>query len=157
MREHTYPVTVEWTGNTGVGTRDYRSFERSHVIRAGSKPEISGSSDPAFRGDAARWNPEDLLVGALAACHKLWYLHLCATAGIVVTAYVDEATGTMVEGGSEPGRFTEVVLRPRVTITEAARVEDAQALHAKAHARCFIANSVSCPVRHEPVVTVADA
>src|SRR5687767_11345840 len=108
-REHRYAVTVEWTGNLGSGTSAYRAYARDHEIRASGKPAIPGSSDPAFRGDPARWNPEELLVGALAACHKLWYLHLCAEAGIVVTSYVDRAEGVMVEEADGSGRFTGAV------------------------------------------------
>src|SRR5689334_22650546 len=95
VKEHRYRVTVEWTGNSGRGTADYRAYERAHEIRGSGKPPIPASSDPHFRGDPARWNPEELLVASLSACHELWYLHLCADAGIVVTAYRDEAEGLM--------------------------------------------------------------
>jgi organic hydroperoxide reductase OsmC/OhrA len=151
-REHRYQVTVEWTGNTGTGTAGYRTYERRHEISAPdtTKPRIPGSSDPAFRGDAARWNPEELLVASLSTCHQLWYLHLCADAGVVVTAYVDRAEGTMVEEASGAGQFTRVVLRPTVTVAPGADVARARALHADAHAMCYIARSVSFPVEHEP-------
>jgi organic hydroperoxide reductase OsmC/OhrA len=151
-REHRYQVTVEWTGNTGTGTAGYRTYERRHEIRApgAPKPPIPGSSDPAFRGDPTRWNPEELLLASLSACHQLWYLHLCADAGVVVTAYVDRAEGTMVEEGSGAGQFSRVVLRPTVTLAPGADVARARALHHDAHAMCYIARSVSFPVEHEP-------
>ena len=101
---HSYTVRVEWTGNRGAGTRSYREYGREHTIGAGTKADIAGSSDAAFRGNAERWNPEDLMVAAASACHQLWYLHLCADAGIAVQAYVDDAVGTMVEAPG-PGRF----------------------------------------------------
>lgn len=150
-REHTYHVSVEWTGNQGTGTSGYRDYSRNYTVRAGAKPEIPGSSDPTFLGDAARWNPEDLLVAAASACHKLWYLHLCAEAGIVVTAYVDEAEGTMVD---EPlnGRFTGIVLRPRVVIRAGGDRELAMQLHRAAHERCYVANSVNFPLECEAEV-----
>jgi organic hydroperoxide reductase OsmC/OhrA len=153
-REHRYQVTVEWTGNTGTGTAGYRSYERRHEIRVpgAAKPGIPGSSDPTFRGDAARWNPEELLVASLSACHQLWYLHLCADAGVVVTAYVDRAEGTMVEEASGAGRFTRVLLRPTVTLARGADVARARALHADAHAMCYIARSMNFPVEHEPEI-----
>lgn len=155
-REHRYPVLVEWTGNTGAGTAGYRGYERRHEITAPGlpKPAIPGSSDPAFRGDRARWNPEELLVAALAACHQLWYLHLCADAGIVVTGYVDRAEGAMAEEPDGGGRFQRVVLRPSVTVAPGSDVARARALHDRAHALCFIARSVSFPVQHEPDVRV---
>ena len=157
-REHRYAVTVEWTGNTGTGTSGYRAYERRHEITAPGtpKPPIPGSSDPAFRGDRARWNPEELLLAALSACHQLAYLHLCADAGVVVVGYEDRAAGVMVEEG-EGGRFTSVVLRPVVTVAAGSDVARAHALHERAHANCFIASSVSFPVTHEAEVREAGA
>src|SRR5208337_3980000 len=115
-REHHYSTKIVWTGNTGKGTADYRAYARDHEIRAPGKPIIPGSSDPAFRGDLARYNPEDLLVASLSACHMLWYLHLCAANGVVVMEYEDAAQGTMVEKADGSGAFVEVTLRPAVKI-----------------------------------------
>lgn len=156
MKTHRYAVAVDWTGNTGTGTSGYRDYERCHEISAGSrKPAIPGSSDPAFRGDPARWNPEELLVASLSACHKLWYLHLCAEAGIVVLAYTDHAEGEMEESDDGSGRFTRVVLRPRVSVAAGSDAVQARELHHTAHARCFIANSVNFPVACEPEIMAA--
>ncbi len=149
-REHHYRVSVEWTGNKGSGTSGYRAYARDYMIRSAAKPAIPGSSDPAFLGDAARWNPEDLLVASVSACHKLWYLHLCADAGIVVLAYEDDAHGTMIEG--ERSRFTKIVLRPRVAIRASDDAELAKRLHHAAHEQCFIANSVNFPILCEPTI-----
>ncbi len=153
MKTHRYAVAVDWTGNTGTGTSGYRDYERRHEISAGTrKPAIPGSSDPAFRGDPARWNPEELLVASLSACHKLWYLHLCAEAGIVVQAYTDHAEGEMEETADGSGRFTRVVLRPRVSVAAGCDAAKARELHHTAHAMCFIANSVNFPVACEPEI-----
>ncbi|GAB4054147.1 OsmC family protein [Catellatospora paridis] len=151
MREHRYELTVEWTGNEGTGTDSYRTYRRTHEVSAPGLPTLPGSSDPAFRGEPDRWNPEQLLLASLSQCHLLWYLHLCAVNGVVVTGYTDSPQATMTEddGG---GRFTEAVLRPRVTVADASMTEQALALHHDAHKACFIANSVNFPVRHEPVV-----
>jgi organic hydroperoxide reductase OsmC/OhrA len=154
-KEHHYSVLVQWTGNTGQGTSSYRAYRRDHQIRSGEKAAIEGSSDPAFRGDPSRWNPEELLVAALSACHKLSYLHLCAEAGVVVTAYEDHAEGFMVEDPETGGHFTRVVLRPVVTVAEASDPIAAKELHAEAHSRCFIANSVNFRVEHQPTIRVA--
>lgn len=113
---------------------------------------IPGSSDPAFRGDGSRYNPEELLVASLSQCHMLWYLHLCADAGIVVTAYTDQAEGRMDLDAEGFGQFRMVVLRPAAAITDAARAEEALRLHDAAHKLCFIARSVNFPVVHEPVL-----
>lgn len=151
---HHYALTTEWTGNpgsspgqVGPGTVHYRSYKRDHVIRIAGKPDLSGSSDPTFRGDPSRHNPEDMLVAALSACHMMSYLHVCAMNGVVVTSYVDDATGAMETFPDGSGRFTEVILHPRVTVRDASMIEQANGSHLKAHALCFIANSVNFPVR----------
>ena len=154
-RQHRYETETVWTGDRGRGTADYRSYDRLYDTTADGRPVIAGSSDPAFRGDAERWNPELLLVAALSQCHLLSYLHCCATAGVVVTGYVDDASGVMAETANGGGRFTEVVLRPVVTVATAEMAERAQALHEPAAERCFIAASVAFPVRHEPRVVIA--
>lgn len=151
-KTHSYSCTVTWTGNAGTGTSSYKAYERAHVISAPGKPELLASSDPAFRGDASRYNPEDLLVASLASCHMLWYLHLCAVAKVVVTDYRDQPTGTMVEDAARGGWFTQVTLHPRVTIAPGSDAAKARALHAEAHAKCYIANSVNFPVACEPEI-----
>jgi organic hydroperoxide reductase OsmC/OhrA len=154
-RIHTYETTVTWTGNRGTGTSGYRDYDRSCDLASPGRPVIPASSDPMFRGDPTRWNPEQLLVASLSQCHLLWYLHLAAEAGVVVTSYVDDAVGTMEERPGGAGRFTEVVLRPRVTVADPAMIPTAQPLHDRAHELCFIAQSVNFPVRHEPVTVAA--
>lgn len=154
-RTHTYETTTEWTGDRGAGTASYRGYDRDHRTVADGRPAIEASSDPSFRGDPARWNPELLLVASLSQCHMLWYLHLCSVSGVVVVAYEDRAEGTMAESGTGAGQFEGVTLRPRVTVAEPAMIEAARALHAKAGAHCFIANSVTFAVRHEPEITAA--
>jgi organic hydroperoxide reductase OsmC/OhrA len=149
--EHKYQVSVQWTGNRGPGTSGYRDYGRDHAIRAGSKPDIPGSSDPAFLGDAARWNPEDLLVASASACHKLWYLHLCSDAGIAVMSYVDHAEGTMADSAHK-GQFTQIALHPHVTIRAGDDRELALSLHHTAHEKCYIANSVNFPILCEPTI-----
>jgi organic hydroperoxide reductase OsmC/OhrA len=153
-RKHTYSVTVRWTGNNGTGTSGYRDYQRSHDISADGKPVIAASSDAAFRGDRSRWNPEELLLAALSSCHQLAYLHLCAVAGVVVAGYVDEAQGVMEETADGGGRFTSVLLRPKVTVASGDR-NKAKELHHEAHAKCFIANSVNFPVECEPEIETA--
>lgn len=155
IRRHSYAVKVEWTGNTGAGTVNYRAYTRSHVIRIADKPDLLGSADPAFRGDFQKHNPEELLVASLSACHMLWYLHLCADAGIVVVDYTDDAEGTMVEENDGSGCFQGAVLRPRVAVAHGTDIIGAEANHKAAHAKCFIARSVNFPVHIQPVTVLA--
>ncbi len=149
-KTHRYDVRVTWTGNRGAGTRGYRDYGREHEMAAVGKPLILGSSDPGFRGDAARWNPEELLVASLSTCHQLWYLHLCSDAGVVVLRYEDDAEGVMAEDDDGGGRFVSVVLRPRVSLAPGSDPTKAAALHDQAHEKCFVANSVNFPIAIEP-------
>ena len=152
-RDHHYSAHLVWTGAARGPTKDYASYSRDYVVKIAGKPDLFGSSDPLFRGDPQRHNPEDWLVAALSACHMLTYLAICVRKRIQVLAYEDEAGGTMVlEGGG--GRFTEVVLRPKVTLVAGSDAAAAEALHDQAHHDCFIASSVNFPVRHEAKVTV---
>lgn len=155
--DHRYEIELDWLGDLGEGTVGYRAYARDFECRAGAKPALPGSADPHFRGDPARWSPEDLLVASLAACHQLWYLHLCADAGVVVRAYRDRAEGTMVETADGAGEFTSVTLRPRVELAPGSDPDRARALHAEAAGKCFIARSVAFPVHHEPEVSVGAA
>ncbi len=149
-------MTTRWTGNLGSGTSGYRDYSRNHELSAAGKTSvIAGSSDPVFRGDASRYNPEEMLVAALSSCHMLWLLHLAADAGIVITSYIDEASGIMREGADGGGEFTEVTLNPRVTITDAGRSGELEELSHRAHELCFIARSVRFPVRVTLVTEVA--
>jgi organic hydroperoxide reductase OsmC/OhrA len=152
---HHYNLHIRWTGNKGHGTSTYRAYERSYLIHADGKPEIQGSSDPAFRGDQTKYNPEDLLLASLSSCHMLSYLHLCATAGIVVISYSDHAAGTMEESAESGGRFKEVTLNPVVSVAEESMIDQANQLHEQANKLCFIANSVNFKVSHNPVCTSA--
>ena len=149
MAHHEYKVQIAWSGNDGAGTRSYSEYRRDHTIRIAGKPVLAGSADPAFRGDASRYNPEELLVASLSACHMLWYLHLCADAGVIVTAYQDDASGMLSLNAGGTGAFTLVTLRPRVSITPSSDATLALALHEDAHQRCFIAASVNFPVQVE--------
>ncbi|MBV6432192.1 MAG: hypothetical protein IANPNBLG_02328 [Bryobacteraceae bacterium] len=154
--QHNYRVDIKWTGNLGSGTSGYRDYSRNHEITgAGKSAPISGSSEPAFRGEASRYNPEEMLLSALSTCHMLWMLHLCADAGITVVEYSDVAEGSMMTHADGAGEFIEASLNPRMVITREERLLDAMLLHEKAHQMCPIAGGVKFPVRHKPVVEIA--
>jgi organic hydroperoxide reductase OsmC/OhrA len=155
MKDHYYQTKLTWTGNLGAGTSHYTSYSRDFIILADGKPTIMGSSDPAFRGDSTRYNPEEMLLAAIASCHMLWYLHLCSANGIVVTRYEDNAKGIMSEEKNGAGQFKEVVLRPLIKISQG-EVSLARGLHTQAHEFCFIARSLNFPVFFEPTVEFFD-
>jgi organic hydroperoxide reductase OsmC/OhrA len=149
MKTHTYKTSLQWTGNTGKGTESYRGYERSHVISVDSKEPIAGSSDPSFRGDKTKYNPEEMFVASLSSCHMLWFLHFCTEASVVVLEYSDAAEGFMIETEDGNGKFSEVILHPRVKVKETSMLEKIEALHEKANHFCFIANSCNFPVKHD--------
>jgi organic hydroperoxide reductase OsmC/OhrA len=154
MKQHHYNTTITWTGNTGQGTKNYSSYSRDHNIHIDKKSkEILASSDPSFRGDATRYNPEDLFLSSLAGCHMLWYLHLCSQNGIVVESYTDSAVGIMQEDTTGSGRFSSVTLQPKVVISDASKIDLANNLHKQANTMCFIANSCNFKINHEPSCT----
>ena len=154
MKEHQYHAKVEWTGNEGKGTLNPKSYNRNHNISCpGKYNPIKGSSDAAFSGDGKRYNPEDLLVSSISACHMLWYLHLCAIHKIVVTEYTDNAVGLMEETANGSGSFKEVTLYPTINITDPGLIEKATQLHTEAHKMCFIANSCNFKIYHKPTIT----
>ena len=156
MKPHHYQIKVQWTGNTGDGTLNYKSYNRNHeIIAEGKHASIQGSADPAFLGDPTKYNPEDLFLSSLSACHMLFYLHLCAVNQIVVTDYIDHATGSMEIAEDGSGKFTQVTLNPTIKITDASLIEKANELHKQAHKLCFIANSINFKVHHNPTCTSA--
>lgn len=156
MTTHSYEIEVTWTGNTGTGTRSYRGFSRDHEVAAAGPAPLLGSSDPAFRGDAGRWNPEQLYLASIAQCHMLWYLHLAARAGVIVTAYTDRPTGIMIEEASGAGQFESVTLNPSMVISAASDPAVAAKLHDQVGDFCFIARSIKTPIHHEVVVRVEE-
>ena len=150
-KEHKYSVAINWTGNLGTGTSGYQSYNRSHTIVIVGKEKIFCSSDPAFYGDNSKHNPEELFLASLSSCHMLWYLHLCADAGIIVIDYKDNATGILEEDTINGGRFISVTLNPIVEVYESSMIEKANAFHDDANKQCFIANSCNFPVKHNPL------
>lgn len=152
-KQHFYDVRINWIGNNGTGTSSYNAYKRDFDISGTDKPTIPGSSDPAFRGDKKRYNPEELLVASLSACHMLWYLHLCAEAGVVVLKYNEHASGVMQETEDGSGFFKEVTLNPAITVSEESMIEAAINLHKKANEMCYIAKSCNFPVHHKPTIS----
>lgn len=155
MTIHHYTTTLEWQGNLGKGTQHYRAYSRNFALHADNKPSLPGSSDTAFLGDNTRWNPEEMLLGALSSCHQLWYLHLCADNGIIVIDYRDNATAEMRDD-APAGRFLSATLKPTVRISGKSDASLAEQLHEQAHQQCFIANSVNFPVHCTPTILIEE-
>jgi organic hydroperoxide reductase OsmC/OhrA len=117
---------------------------RAHTVELAGQ-RVAASSAPEFGGDPEKADPEEMFVASLSSCHMLWFLALARAKGIEVASYEDEPEGTL-----DGTRFTRVVLRPRVAFDSDPDDERVESLHHRAHERCFIANSVSCPVEVEP-------
>ncbi|MEM9300141.1 MAG: OsmC family protein [Bacteroidota bacterium] len=157
MKKHNYQTLLEWTGNLGNGTKNYKSYSRDHCLTIeGKQHPVLGSSDPSFRGNPSRYNPEELFLASISNCHMLWYLHLCSVNDIVVLDYVDRATAIMEEDKTGSGHFTEVTLHPHVKVKDEEMIEKANGLHEKANQFCFIANSCNFTIKHEPKTEVIE-
>lgn len=153
MKNHQYKSKIVWTGNTGESTKNYRSYQRNYTISVDGKADISGSADPAFLGNPELHNPEDLLLASVSSCHLLWYLHLCSVNKILVLEYEDFAEGTMIETEKGSGKFTEIILKPKIVVAEKEMIQKAIELHQKANEYCFIANSLKFEVKHQSEIT----
>ncbi|MBC7788611.1 MAG: OsmC family protein [Anaerolineae bacterium] len=149
---HEYTARLIWDGNTGEGTTSYASYGRQYRVLVAGKPDLSGTADPAFRGEADKHNPEDLFLTSISACHMLFYLSLCARQGVRVLAYEDTVQGSLAVDVNGGGKFETITLHPHVTIAADADLALAEQLHDKAHELCFIANSCSVPIRHQVTV-----
>lgn len=154
MKEHHYKLSAVWHGNKGTGTSGLRAYDRSHTVSIEGKPELHLTTDNPHVGDKSKLNPEDLLVTAVSSCHMLSYLYVCAMEGVVVTDYVDNARGLMIEDDKGGGKFKEVILNPIVTVANESMMDSARSLHHKAHEICYIANSVNFEVKCEPMIKV---
>lgn len=154
MAEVQYHAKLVWSGAALGPTRSVESYSREFRVEIDGKPPLHGSADPAFHGDAALYNPEDLLMSALCSCHMLSYLAVCAHAGIAVLSYEDAALGTLARRDGKV-KFVDVLLRPKVVLEPGSDVEKAKALHDKAHNICVIVSSVNFPVRHEAELAFA--
>jgi organic hydroperoxide reductase OsmC/OhrA len=150
----TYTAEVVWERG-GQNFVD-RRYSRRHRLRFDGGAEVVGSSSPHTvplpLSDAAGVDPEEAFVAALASCHMLWFLGLAAAQGFCVDRYIDEASGTLGRDAEGRMAMTEVVLRPSTSFSGARTPSSAElvALHHRAHAECFIANSVRTEVRCEP-------
>lgn len=153
-QEHYYQLNLEWTGNQGEGTKAYHKYTRDHLIHVEGKPVLKGSADPHFQGNPAHHNPEELFLAAIASCHMLWFLHLCAENKVNVVGYSDQPRGHMEENGMDGGRFVEVVLNPKVLVSDAGMLEKTKRLHKQAHSKCFIANSCNFPIRISDITKI---
>jgi organic hydroperoxide reductase OsmC/OhrA len=155
MAEVQYHAKLVWSGAAQGPTRSVENYSREFRVEIDGKPPLRGSADPGFHGDAALYNPEDLLMSALCSCHMLSYLAVCAHAGIAVRSYEDAAVGTLARREGKV-KFVDVLLRPRVVLEPGSDIEKARALHDKAHNICVIVSSVNFPVRHEATLAFAD-
>jgi len=146
---HHYPLMLHWTGNTLDGT-----YNRNAMVTNPGKHALAVSSAPEYAGSPACWNPEDLLGSALATCHMLTFLALCAKAKIEVVGYEDHAE-SVLDTVSKVTRITQVHLRPVIRVTRGTSMAKVVELFEKAHKYCFVANSITCEALLAPRIVEA--
>src|SRR5882757_2919572 len=152
-RVHRYTVSSRWRGSTCAG---YDAYDRSHEVEATpAGVTLALSSDPAFRGDPALLNPEQLLVLAASSCQLLSFLAVAARARIDVIEYRDDAEGEMPEDDT-PMRITRITLRPQIVVWEDVSEARVRHLVEVAHRECFIANSLTTEVVVEPQISILE-
>ena len=150
---HTFEATLTWPADPAQALPPDPAFSRNAVLGSPGHPDFPGSSPTIFGGEASRYNPEELVTIALAHCHMLTYLALAAKKRVAVLAYEDRATAVL---GKDPAsgkmKLISAQLRPKVTVAKGTNLEDARAMHAKAHEYCFVSNSVNFPVANAPKI-----
>ena len=150
---HHFEATVRWPAESTQKLPPDPAFSRNAILGSPGHADVPGSAPTVFGGDATRYNPEELVTLALAHCHMLTYLALAAKKRVAVLAYEDRAT---VELGKDPVsgkmKLLSAQLRPKVTVARGTDVNEALAMHAKAHEYCFVANSVNFPVANAPEI-----
>lgn len=147
-----YEVSVVWPADEAQKMPPDKAYSRDNWLEAPGKAEVFGSAPVAFGGDPKGYNPEELVLLSLTQCHLLTYLAMAAKRQIKVLHYEDHSVATLGKGASGKTQMIDALLRPRVTVAKGTNLDDAEALHAAAHANCFIANSVNFPVRHDPLI-----
>ncbi len=148
MSEHS--ITLTWQRTTD--DFNIKTYNRTHAVKFSGGSQLEVTAAPAYLGDPNITNPEELLVAALSSCHMLTFLAIAANKGLVIDEYIDDAVGALGKNPEGKMALTQITLRPKITFSNANQ-PDANTLHAiheKAHANCFIANSVSCEVTIEP-------
>lgn len=153
-KTQSYKLDLVWQGNRGAGTMTYTSYDREFTTRGVSRPEILGSSHPAFRGNNDRYCPEELLLASLSSCHMLWYLHMCAAHDVVVLDYRDQPAMIMDIKEFGNGDIRSVTLSPVVHIASEEQRDRAMAMHQKAHESCFIAKGVNFEIILNPSIII---
>jgi len=150
-KEHHYTAVCSWRGSTGLG---YEQYSRTHEMSAPpAKAHLKMSSDPAFRGDPALLNPEQLLVLAAASCQMLSFLAVAARKRLNVVEYEDRAEGFMPED-DKPIRITRITLHPRIVFEGPTDPDAANHAVELAHQQCFIANSLKTDIRIDPEIII---
>ena len=148
MPEHT--AALSWSRRGHDFT--YETYSRDHVVTFENGQKALASSAPAFVGNPEALNPETLLVGALASCHLLTFLAVCAKRGYVVESYDDAASGVLEKNAEGKMAITRITLRPKVVFgaDKVPTAEELAKLHERAHANCFIGSSIRAEVTVEP-------
>lgn len=156
-----YQITLSYPANAGQAMPPDAEYSRNSAIQSEGKHVVAASSPASYGGDSTRYNPEELMLMSLAQCHMLTYLAIAAKKQLKVLRYEDRAVGQLgvgkVGGIGIEGKLSmqQVTLHPRVTVAKGTNLDDARNIHIKAHANCFMANSVNFPVTTDPVMVEA--
>ncbi len=153
---HTFAVNLRWRNTRAFDGELVREYSHEGFATIPGHAALVTSAAPDFGGDPNLWNPEELLMTAIAQCHLLSFLYIANRDGIDIVDYIDEVEGSMDFSGGT-GAMHSVTLKP-VVVTEADPAVIA-AMHDEAKGMCVMRQSVNFPIivagdvqRPEPTV-----
>lgn len=140
-----FKVTVNWQTTTGY---EEGEFNRDHQIAYGSGQQVQASSAPEYKGNEEKINPEENLLAALSSCHMLTFLAIAHLKRLPVASYTNHAIADLGKNDAGKIAVVKMTLAPEVVFADGVEVDEATIakIHEKAHANCFIANSLACEV-----------
>ena len=144
--EHKYQLKLNWTGGSEI---DAIQNDRMYEVLIDRKPTIYGSADKPFFGDPEKYNPEDLLLAALSACHMMSFMYVCRKLGIKVYHYEDHATGLLKINQDGTGQFEFAELKPKVKADHMPDGMIFKELNSRAAKLCFIKRSINFTVNYK--------
>ncbi|MDW5291019.1 OsmC family protein [Formosa sp. PL04] len=149
-----FKIQNHWDLETALIEKQSGGSLKTHQVFLEDGKTFEVSAAKAFKGDASKYNPEELLMAALSSCHFMSYIYVCEQAGIFILKYSDNVEGFLKLNDDGSGAFTKIILKPKVTIKTVELKELAEALHTKAGRLCFIANSCAFEIEYKPRILI---
>ena len=148
-QEVVFEGSLQWAGHGPGQAFSYDSFDRTTQLQFAGGAVVRASAPAEFNGDDSLLNPETLMLASLMQCHFLTFMAVASKSGATVLSYSDSGSGRLAMKDGRM-RYVEVILRPAVELADPVHMARLATFHDKAHANCFMANSVNFPVLVQP-------